>query len=156
MYERLTDRARKVMHLAEREAHRFCHSSIGTEHILLGLVEAGCGVGTTALATLSVDLVRVRCEVARCLQEGPVASCGKLPQTPQTQKAFEHAMDEARAICREHNRDYYVGSEHLLLGLMHVDDGVACQVLTGLGISRDQLRDEIIKLLTAGWKDAGP
>src|SRR5262245_19305107 len=114
MYERFTDRARKVMQLANQEAQRFNHEYIGTEHILLGLVKEGSGVAANVLKNLDVDLRRVRLEVERIIQSGPdMITARKLPQTPRARKAIEYASAEAREL--KHN---YVGTEHVLLGLL--------------------------------------
>ena len=105
MYERFTDRARKVMQLANQEAQRFNHEYIGTEHILLGLVKEGSGVAANVLKNLDVDLRKIRIEVEKIVQTGPdMVTMGKLPQTPRAKKVIEYAMDEARNL--NHN---YVG-----------------------------------------------
>ena len=112
MFERFTDRARKVMALANQEAQRFNHEYIGTEHILLGLVKEGSGVGANVLKNLDVDLQKVRLEVEKLVKSGPdMVTMGKLPQTPRAKKVIEYAIEEARNL--NHN---YVGTEHLLLG----------------------------------------
>src|SRR3954466_3443585 len=99
MFERFTDRARKVMALANQEAQRFNHEYIGTEHFLLGLVKEGSGVGATVLKTLGVDLRKVRLEVEKCIKAGPEAVLvGKLPQTPLAKKVIEYALAEAREL----------------------------------------------------------
>ena len=114
MYERFTDRARKVMQLANQEAQRFNHEYIGTEHVLLGLVKEGSGVAANVLKNLDVDLRKIRLEVEKIVQAGPdMVTMGKLPQTPRAKKVIEYAMEEARNL--NHN---YVGTEHLLLGLL--------------------------------------
>ncbi len=146
MFERLTDRARKVMALANQEAQRFNHEYIGTEHILLGLVKEGSGVGANVLKNLEVDLRKVRLEVERLVQAGPeMGTMGKLPQTPRAKKVIEYAGEEARSL--NHN---YVGTEHLLLGLLREHDGVAAQVLRNLGLKLDEVREEVLNLLGAG------
>ena len=112
MYERFTDRARKVMQLANQEAQRFNHEYIGTEHILLGLVKEGSGVAANVLKNLDVDLRKIRLEVEKLVQSGPeMVTMGKLPQTPRAKKVIEYSMEEARNL--NHN---YVGTEHILLG----------------------------------------
>jgi ATP-dependent Clp protease ATP-binding subunit ClpC len=146
MFERLTDRARKVMALANQEAQRFNHEYIGTEHILLGLVKEGSGVGANVLKNLGVDLRRVRLEVEKLVKSGPeMVTMGKLPQTPRAKKVIEYAIEEARSL--NHN---YVGTEHLLLGLLREHDGVAAQVLMNLGIKLEEVREEVLNLLGAG------
>lgn len=109
MYERFTDRARKVMQLANQEAQRFNHEYIGTEHILLGLVKEGSGVAANVLKNLDVDLRKIRLEVEKLVQSGPeMVTMGKLPQTPRAKKVIEYSMEEARNL--NHN---YVGTEHI-------------------------------------------
>jgi ATP-dependent Clp protease ATP-binding subunit ClpC len=146
MYERFTDRARKVMALANQEAQRFNHEYIGTEHILLGLVKEGSGVGATVLKNLDIDLRKVRLEVEKLVKSGPdMVTMGKLPQTPRAKKVIEYAIEEARNL--GHN---YVGTEHLLLGLLRERDGVAAQVLMNLGLKLEEVREEVLNLLGAG------
>ncbi len=146
MFERFTDRARKVMALANQEAQRFNHEYIGTEHILLGLVKEGSGVGANVLKNLGVDLRRVRMEVEKLVKAGPeMVTMGKLPQTPRAKRVIEYAIEEARNL--NHN---YVGTEHLLLGLLREQDGVAAQVLMNLGLKLEDVREEVLNLLGAG------
>ena len=145
MFERFTDRARKVMALANQEAQRFNHEYIGTEHILLGLVKEGSGVGANVLKALGVDLRKVRLEVEKLVKAGPeMVTMGKLPQTPRAKKVIEYAIEEARNL--NHN---YVGTEHLLLGLLREHDGVAAQVLRNLGLKLEEVREEVLNLLGA-------
>ncbi len=145
MFERFTDRARKVMALANQEAQRFNHEYIGTEHILLGLVKEGSGVGANVLKNLDVDLRKVRLEVEKLVKSGPdMVTMGKLPQTPRAKKVIEYAIEEARSL--NHN---YVGTEHLLLGLLREQDGVAAQVLMNLGLKLEDVREEVLNLLGA-------
>src|ERR1700754_4552899 len=145
MFERFTDRARKVMALANQEAQRFNHEYIGTEHILLGLVKEGSGVGANVLKNLDVDLRKVRLEVEKLVKSGPdMVTMGKLPQTPRAKKVIEYAIEEARNL--GHN---YVGTEHLLLGLLREKDGVAAQVLMNLGLKLEEVREEVLNLLGA-------
>ncbi len=146
MFERFTDRARKVMALANQEAQRFNHEYIGTEHILLGLVKEGSGVGANVLKNLDVDLRKVRLEVEKLVKSGPdMVTMGKLPQTPRAKKVIEYAIEEARSL--NHN---YVGTEHLLLGLLREHEGVAAQVLMNLGLKLEEVREEVLNLLGAG------
>jgi len=145
MFERFTDRARKVMALANQEAQRFNHEYIGTEHILLGLVKEGSGVGANVLKNLDVDLRKVRLEVEKLVKSGPeTVTMGKLPQTPRAKKVIEYAIEEARNL--NHN---YVGTEHLLLGLLREQDGVAAQVLMNLSLRLEDVREEVLNLLGA-------
>jgi ATP-dependent Clp protease ATP-binding subunit ClpC len=151
MFERFTDRARKVMALANQEAQRFNHEYIGTEHILLGLVKEGSGVGATVLKNLDIDLRKVRLEVEKLVKSGPdMVTMGKLPQTPRAKKVIEYAIEEARNL--GHN---YVGTEHLLLGLLREKDGVAAQVLMNLGLKLEEVREEVLNLLGAGVESEG-
>ena len=146
MYERFTDRARKVMQLANQEAQRFNHEYIGTEHVLLGLVKEGSGVAANVLKNLEVDLRKIRIEVEKIVQSGPdMVTMGKLPQTPRAKKVIEYAMEEARNL--NHN---YVGTEHLLLGLLREQEGVAAQVLMNLALKLEDVRDEVLNLLGHG------
>ncbi|MFV0445431.1 MAG: ATP-dependent Clp protease ATP-binding subunit [Planctomycetaceae bacterium] len=143
MYERFTDRARKVMQLANQEAQRFNHEYIGTEHILLGLVKEGSGVAANVLKNLDVDLRKIRMEVENIVTSGPdLVTIGKLPQTPRAKKVIEYAMEEAKNL--NHN---YVGTEHLLLGLLREQEGVAAQVLMNLGLKLEDVREEVLNLL---------
>ena len=143
MYERFTDRARRVMQLANQEAQRFNHEYIGTEHILLGLIKEGSGVAASVLKNLGIDLRKIRLEVENVVQSGPdMVTMGKLPQTPRAKKVIEYSMEEARNL--NHN---YVGTEHLLLGLLREHEGVAAQVLMNLGLKLEHVRDEVLSLL---------
>ncbi|MBY0586792.1 ATP-dependent Clp protease ATP-binding subunit [bacterium] len=151
MYERFTDRARKVMQLANQEAQRFNHEYIGTEHILLGLVKEGSGVAANVLKNLDVDLRKIRMEVEKIVQAGPdMVTMGKLPHTPRAKKVIEYAIEEARNL--NHN---YVGTEHLLLGLLREQEGVAAQVLMNLNLKLDEVREEVLNLLGHGMESSG-
>ena len=146
MFERFTDRARKVMALANQEAQRFNHEYIGTEHILLGLVKEGSGVAANVLKNLDVDIKKLRLEVEKLVKSGPdMVTMGKLPQTPRAKKVIEFAIEEARSL--NHN---YVGTEHILLGMLRETDGVAAQVLMNLGLKLENVRQEVLNLLGAG------
>ncbi len=146
MYERFTDRARKVMQLANQEAQRFNHEYIGTEHVLLGLIKEGSGVAANVLKNLDIDLRKIRLEVEKLVQSGPdMVTMGKLPQTPRAKKVIEYAMEEARNL--QHN---YVGTEHILLGLLREQEGVAAQVLINLGLKLEEVREEVLNLLGHG------
>ena len=149
MFERFTDRARKVMALANQEAQRFNHEYIGTEHILLGLVKEGNGVGANVLRNLDVDVKKLRLEIEKLVKSGPdMVTMGKLPQTPRAKKVIEFAIEEARSL--NHN---YVGTEHILLGLLRESEGVAAQVLMNLGLKLEDVRQEVLNLLGAGVED---
>jgi ATP-dependent Clp protease ATP-binding subunit ClpC len=145
MYERFTDRARKVMQLANQEAQRCNHEYIGTEHILLGIIKEASGVAANVLKNLDIDLRKVRSEVEKVVQSGPGGGpvvLGKLPHTPRALQVINFAVDEARNL--NHN---YVGTEHLLLGLLREREGVAAQVLMNLGLKLEDVREEVLNLL---------
>jgi len=142
MFEHFTDRARKVMALANQEAQRFNHKYIDTEHILLGLIKEGSGVSATILKNRGVDIKTLRIEVVKWVEIKPDrVTMGKLPQTQGAKKVIEYAIDEARSF--NHN---YVGTEHILLGLLREDEGIAAQVLMNLGLQIEQVRGEVLKL----------
>ena len=146
MFERFTDRARKVMALANQEAQRFNHEYIGTEHILLGLVKEGSGVVANVLKNLDVDIKKLRLEIEKLVKSGPdMVTMGKLPQTPRAKKVIEYAIEEARSL--NHN---YVGTEHILLGLLRETEGIAAQVMMNLGLKLEDVRQEVLNLLGAG------
>jgi ATP-dependent Clp protease ATP-binding subunit ClpC len=149
MYERFSDTARKVMQLANQEAQRFNHEYIGTEHILLGLVKEGTGVAANVLKNLDIDLRKIRMEVEKIVQPGPEPyTPGRLPQTPRAKKVIEYAIEEARNF-----RHDYVGTEHLLLGLLREGEAVAAQVLMNLGLRLDKVRQTVLSML--GTPEAG-
>jgi ATP-dependent Clp protease ATP-binding subunit ClpC len=134
------------MQLANQEAQRFNHEYIGTEHILLGLIKEGSGVAANVLKNLDVDLRKIRLEVEKLVQSGPdMVTMGKLPQTPRAKKVIEYSMEEARNL--NHN---YVGTEHILLGLLREQEGVAAQVLMNLGLKLEDVREEVLNLLGHG------
>ena len=136
MYERFTDRARKVMQLANREAQRFSHEYIGTEHVLLGLIKEGSGVAASVLRVLKIDPRKIHLEVEKLIKSGPdMVTMGKRPQTPRAKRVIEYSMEEARNL----NNDY-VGTEHILLGLLREQEGVAAQALMNLGLNSDIVR----------------
>ncbi|MDR1485051.1 MAG: ATP-dependent Clp protease ATP-binding subunit [Planctomycetaceae bacterium] len=150
-YERFTDRARKVMQLANQEAQRFNHEYIGTEHILLGLIKEGSGVAANVLKNLDIDLRKIRHEVEKLVRSGPdLVTMGRLPQTPRAKKVIEFSMEEARNL--NHN---YVGTEHILLGLLREQEGVAAQVLMNLGLKLEDVRREVLNLLGHGIDTGG-
>src|SRR5262249_45363281 len=143
---RFTDRARRVMKLANQEAQRLNHEYIGTEHILLGLVKEASGVGASVLNLLKIDIENARLEVRNLVPKGPdMVTMGKLPQSSKAKKVIEYSIEEARNL-----NDNYVGTEHLLLGLLRVPEGVACAVLTKLGIKLEDVRAMVLKL-HADW-----
>jgi ATP-dependent Clp protease ATP-binding subunit ClpC len=139
------------MQLANQEAQRFNHEYIGTEHILLGLIKEGSGVAANVLKNLDVDLRKIRLEVEKLVQSGPdMVTMGKLPQTPRAKKVIEYSMEEARNL--SHN---YVGTEHILLGLLREQEGVAAQVLMNLGLKLEEVREEVLNLLGHGPEGEG-
>jgi ATP-dependent Clp protease ATP-binding subunit ClpC len=146
MYERFTDRARKVMRLAQLEAQRFNHEYIGTEHILLGLVKEGSGVAAVVLKDLNIDLRRIRLEVEKTVRSAP-DFVPRLPlsQTPHAKRAMEYSLEETRKL-----RHHYIGTEHLLLGLLREQEGMAVQVLMNLGLKPEDVRQEVLSLWGAG------
>ena len=130
MYEQFTERARKVMKLANQEAQRLNHEYIGTEHILLGLVKEGSGVAIQVLANLTIDPQRIVIEIERLIQKGAsTTDIGPYPRTPRAKKIIEYAMEESRNLKHGH-----VGTEHVLLGLLREDMGVAGVILANLGL----------------------
>ncbi|HTY45985.1 MAG TPA: ATP-dependent Clp protease ATP-binding subunit [Patescibacteria group bacterium] len=143
MFNRFTERARKVIILAKEEARRFNHDYIGTEHILLGLIREGEGVAATVLQKMGVSLENIRLEVEKLVQPGPTTQIiGDIPFTPRAKKALELAAEEARSL--GHN---YIGTEHLLLGLIREGEGVASQVLLNLGLDLNTVRNEVMDIL---------
>ncbi|OGX40103.1 MAG: hypothetical protein A3G91_04190 [Omnitrophica WOR_2 bacterium RIFCSPLOWO2_12_FULL_50_9] len=146
MFNRFTERARKVIVYAKEEARRFNHDYIGTEHLLLGLVREGEGVAAAVLQKLGVDLETIRIEVEKLVQPGPQTQVlGDIPFTPRSKKALELSAEEARAL--GHN---YIGTEHLLLGLVKEGEGMAYRVLLNLGLDLAKLRNEVMELLGSG------
>ena len=144
MYERFTDRARNVMHLANKQALRLHHEYIGTEHILLGLIKEGAGVASVIFRNLDIDSETVRLEVEKILVAGGLGprKWRKLPQTPRANKVIEYALEEARRL-----NINYVGTEHVLLGLLREKDGVAGQVLAKFGLTTDNVREHFLNML---------
>ncbi len=146
MFNRFTERARKVIVYAKEEARRFNHDYIGTEHLLLGLVREGEGVAAAVLQKLGLDLETIRIEVEKLVQPGPQTQVlGDIPFTPRSKKALELSAEEARAL--GHN---YIGTEHLLLGLVKEGEGMAYRVLLNLGLDLGKLRNEVMELLGSG------
>jgi ATP-dependent Clp protease ATP-binding subunit ClpC len=144
MYEKFTDRSRKVMHFANQEAIQLKHEWLGTEHILLGLIREGPGVAVNVLRNMGVSLDRVREEVVKRCKPGPMTSLqSKLPHTPRVRLVLEYASSMAKTL--NHN---YVGTEHLLLGLLRAKEGIACEVLENLGVKIPGVLEEINSLLS--------
>jgi len=154
MFNRFTERARKVIILAKEEARRFNHDYIGTEHILLGLIREGEGVAAAVLEKLGISLENIRLEIEKLVQPGPTTQIiGDIPFTPRAKKALELAAEEARSL--GHN---YIGTEHILLGLIREGEGMASQVLLNLGLDLNRVRNEVLELLGSalpGFGQAG-
>jgi ATP-dependent Clp protease ATP-binding subunit ClpC len=142
MNGKFTERAQKVIAYAQEEARRLNHNVVGTEHLLLGLIREGEGVAARALINLGIDATKVRNQVEMMIGVGPFAIQGPIGYTPRAKRVMELAMDESRKL--GHN---YVGTEHILLGLIREGEGVAAQVLTNLGISLDKAQSEVLNLL---------
>jgi ATP-dependent Clp protease ATP-binding subunit ClpC len=142
MFERFTDRARRVVVLAQDEARMLNHNYIGTEHILLGLIREGEGVAARALESLGISLDVVRQQVEEIIGRGQQAPSGHIPFTPRAKKVLELSLREALRLGHE-----YIGTEHILLGLIREGDGVAAQVLVSLGADLNRVRERVIQLL---------
>ena len=142
MFERFTDRARRVVVLAQEEARMLNHNYIGTEHILLGLIHEGEGVAAKALESLGISLDAVRQQVEEIIGQGQQAPSGHIPFTPRAKKVLELSLREALQL--GHN---YIGTEHILLGLIREGDGVAAQVLVKLGADLNRVRQQVVQLL---------
>jgi ATP-dependent Clp protease ATP-binding subunit ClpA len=151
MFERFTDRARRVVVLAQEEARLLNHNYIGTEHLLLGLAHEGEGVAAKALESLDVSLEAVRAQVEEIIGQGQSAPTGHIPFTPRAKKVLELSLREALQL--GHN---YIGTEHILLGLIREGEGVAAQVLVKLGGDLSRVRQQVIQLLSgyAGGMEA--
>src|SRR5258706_2847457 len=143
MFERFTDRARRVVVLAQEEARLLSHSYIGTEHILLGLIHEGEGVAAKALESLGISLEAVRNQVEEIIGQGGTSPSGHIPFTPRAKKVLELSLREALQL--GHN---YIGTEHILLGLIREGEGVAAQVLVKLGADLSRVRQQVIQLLS--------
>ncbi len=141
-FDKFTERARKVLTLAQEEAQRFNHNYIGTEHLLLGLVREGDGVAAKVLANLGVELNKVRSAVEFIIGRGDRTVTGDIGLTPRAKKVIELAVDEARRL-----NHHYIGTEHLLLGLVREGEGIAAGVLESLGVSLEKVRNQIIHVL---------
>ena len=143
MFERFTDRARRVVVLAQEEAKMLNHNYIGTEHILLGLIHEGEGVAAKALESLGISLDAVREQVQDIIGQGQQQPTGHIPFTPRAKKVLELSLREALQL--GHN---YIGTEHILLGLIREGEGVAAQVLVKLGADLNRVRQQVIQLLS--------
>src|SRR5881628_3632828 len=149
MFERFTDRARRVVVLAQEEARMLNHNYIGTEHILLGLIHEGEGVAAKALESMNISLEAVREQVQEIIGQGQQAPTGHIPFTPRAKKVLELSLREALQL--GHN---YIGTEHILLGLIREGEGVAAQVLVKLGADLSRVRQQVIQLLS-GYAGGG-
>ena len=142
-FSNFTPRAQRVIQLARKESEHFNHPYVGTEHLLLGLIALGEGVAVSVLERLGISLERVRIEVEQTVGQGPeTKTMGQVPFTPRTKKVFQLAMAEAQSLSHS-----YVGTEHILLGLIHEGEGVAGQVLRNLGVDLDDARQEVMREL---------
>src|ERR671927_795617 len=141
-FDKFTERARKVLVLAQEEAQRFNHNYIGTEHLLLGLVREGEGIAAKVLGNLGVELNKVRSAVEFIIGRGDRMVIGEIGLTPRAKKVIELAVEEARRL--NHS---YIGTEHLLLGLVREGEGIAFGVLESLGVSLERVRTEVIQEL---------
>ncbi|MEK9578252.1 MAG: Clp protease N-terminal domain-containing protein, partial [Aquiluna sp.] len=143
MFEKFTDKARRVVVLAQEEAKLLNHNYIGTEHILLGLIREGEGVAAKALEALNINLEQVREQVQDIIGQGQQSPSGHIPFTPRAKKVLELSLREALQLGHS-----YIGTEHLLLGLIREGEGVAAQVLTKLGADTNKVRQQVIQLLS--------
>jgi Clp amino terminal domain, pathogenicity island component len=150
MFERFTDRARRVVVLAQEEARKLNHNYIGTEHLLLGLIRESEGVAAKALESLGISLDAVRQQVREIIGQGQQPPSGHIPFTKRAKKALELSTRESMQF--GHN---YIGTEHILLGLLREGDGVAAQVLVKLGADLNLVRQQVIQLLHGSGKRAG-
>jgi len=150
VFERFTDRARRVVVLAQQEARNLDHNSIGTEHLLLGLVSEGEGVAALALGQLGISLERIRGDVEAIVGRGSKPQSGHIPFTPRAKKVLELSLREALQLGHS-----YIGTEHILLGLVREGEGVAAQVLVRLGADLDRDRETVTELLPGSSERAG-
>jgi ATP-dependent Clp protease ATP-binding subunit ClpC len=150
MLQRFTDRARRVVVLAQEEARMLNHSYIGTEHILLALLDEGDGVGAKALELLGIGLDAVRQQVEEIIGQGQHTPSGHIPFTPRAKKVLELSLREALQLGHD-----YIGTEHILLGLIREGDGVAAQVLVKLGADLNRVRQQVIQLISGQQSQPG-
>ena len=142
MFERFTERARQVLVLALDEARALKHNYIGTEHLLLGLLREEEGLAAKALESLDITVEDVRAQVARIVGQGDEITTGQIPYTPRAKKVLELSLSESKSL--GHN---YIGTEHLLLGLVRENDGIAARILLEFGADAETIRTEVIRLL---------
>jgi ATP-dependent Clp protease ATP-binding subunit ClpC len=150
-FDKFTDRARKVLTLAQEEAQRFNHNYIGTEHLLLGLVREGDGVAAKVLANMGVQLPKVRSAVEFIIGRGETMIVAELGLTPRAKKVIELAVDEARRL-----NHHYIGTEHLLLGLVREGEGIAAGVLESLGVNLERVRTQVMQVVSQGPQQHAP
>jgi hypothetical protein len=146
LFERFTDRARQAVHSAQDEARELRHNYIGTEHLLLGLLRGEQGVAAKTLLSLGISPEAILGQVEEIIGRGQVAPSGHIPFTPRAKKVLELSMREALRLGH-----HYIGTEHILLGLLREGEGVAALVLTNLGVDHGQVRDQVLRLLTDRW-----
>jgi ATP-dependent Clp protease ATP-binding subunit ClpC len=149
MFERFTERARRVVVLAQEESRMLSHNYIGTEHLLLGLLHEGDGAAATALESLGISLEAARQQVEEIIGHGQQAQSGHIPFTPRAKKVLELSLREVQKL-----GDNYIGTEHILLGLVREGGGVGAQILVKLGADLNQVRRQVIQLLP--WPPDGP
>ncbi|MBA2396641.1 MAG: helix-turn-helix domain-containing protein [Ktedonobacteraceae bacterium] len=142
-FDRFTDQARRVLKLSQDEAQRFKHNYVGTEHLLLGLIDEGEGTAIQALNNLGVELAKIRANIEIIVSHGDRVVLGDIGLTPRAKKVIELAVDEARRL--DH---HYIGTEHLLLGLLREGEGIAAGVLESLGVTLEHARTEVQQLLS--------
>ena len=143
MFERFTERARQVVVLAQEEARTLKHNYIGTEHILLGLLREEEGLAARVLESLDITVERVRAQVVRIVGSGEEVTSGQIPFTPRAKKVLELALREALSL--GHN---YIGTEHILLGLVRENEGVAARILLDFDADSEKIRNEVIRMLS--------
>jgi ATP-dependent Clp protease ATP-binding subunit ClpC len=166
MFERFTERARQVVVLAQDEARLLKHNYIGTEHLLLGLLREEEGIAARVLESLDITLEEVRAQVARVIGEGEGVTTGQIPFTPRAKKVLELSLREGLALGHD-----YIGTEHILLGLVRENEGVAARIMLDFDADAEKIRREIIRMLSspgrgatepaiappgAGWMEYGP
>ena len=150
MFERFTERARQVVVLAQDEARALKHNYIGTEHILLGLLREEEGLAARVLESLDITVEEVRAQVARIVGQGDEVTTGQIPFTPRAKKVLELALREALSL--GHN---YIGTEHILLGLVRENEGVAARILLDFDADAEKIRNEIIRMLSGPGRRQG-
>src|SRR3990167_9521756 len=150
-FDKFTERARRVLTLAQEEALRFNHNYIGTEHLLLGLVREGEGVAAKVLANLGVELNNARSATEFIIGRGDRAVSGEIGLTPRAKRVIELAVDEARRLGH-----HYIGTEHVLLGLVREGEGIAAGVLESLSVSLEKVRAEVTRILAQSMPQGAP